>query len=529
MTKVQIGTKQYDLQSGLTDESSFWKTVFEFIYKNTVPDTTVIVRLDTGETAVFETDERGILSETENDIYLKESLYEVKKLRKIDPETEQHLFWDIVPNNMGDITIDVGGRFGQTGGTNVAADLVEGAYVEHAYDSRLYWAKYYSLLFKGFTDYTDELYDKEEDIAKLEAQFSPEDEPEGEALSLENIMNEFLIGAARQVLTDELDIQWMSSEPPFGKRQTTSARKTQLLFDPNKSVKENNKLIVKLLGLCNVSFKEGRSKKKPSDFLICETGDPVKNAKLINDAASFWDNIVSSMESIVAAPEKEKNEAAEEEETASGKSPYGEITMKMATKEENERIRKLFNISSIYKSKVILVDDPIHRDRYERYVKEHGISVEKELIHGSALGNWNSLIMNSVVLDVKKLNPNVTEHGKALGHGAYFAMDFAKSNNYVGMASSVHHYGNATVAIIGKFRTAYGNPMYAVPNQYGSYYDVEFPKSGKDCIHAEKTATGWVMDEVVFFNEAAYYLEELIVYSTDENELSFLPEMPDKE
>lgn len=521
--------KEISVDAPLTDESSFWEPIFKAVYDNYEPGTVVIESGD-GSRAVFEAGEEVLSSVSgANDIFLKESLYEVKKLRMINPETEQHLFYDIVPNNMGTITIDVGGRYGQTGGTNVAADLIEGAYVEHAYDSRLYWNKYYGLLHRGFLDYTDIVYDGEEEIRELEEQFAPEDEPIADESMLESTFYELSGGAARGKLTDSLGIQWMSSKPPFGARQTNSARKIWVAMNPKDGIAAANKGILKLLAVCDVKFKEGRSKKKVSDFMLMDTGDSNRNIQVINDALIYWDSIITAMESVIATADSGKKASDGDDQGTKKNSPYGDITMKMATKKENERIRELFNVPDAYHSKLIEVDDPFHRERYERYVKARGITVEKELIHGSALENWNSIVVNSIVLDARKLNPNIVIHGKALGNGGYFAMDFAKSNNYVGLASSIHHHGDYSIAVIGVFRTAYGNPMYAVPGKWGTYYDQEFPKSGKDCVHADKAVTGWHMDEVVFFDESAYYLEKLFVYSPDEEELNILPPMLEDE
>lgn len=519
---IQIGTKTFDVTHDTSSESAFWEPVARLVAAEYAEGSEAVITLDDGRTAVLSMEDGGIQL-AKNNIYLDCSLYETRKLRKIDAETEQHLFYDIVPNNMGPRTIDIGGRYGQTGGTNAAADLVEGAYVARACPSCLYWPKYYNLLRKGYKDYTEDVYDAEEAIAELESMFAPEDAPEQDEDLLESTLYEFFGGAARQVLTEELDIQWMSSKPPFGRRQVQSARKTWTTLDPKKGVKAANKVIEKLLAICDVSFKDGRSKKTVSDFMVADTGDPQKNERAINAKALQWDNIINSMESIVATSAATKK--PEEKDAGPQKSPYGDISMKMAEEKENERIRKLFRVPDQYYSKLIEVDCPQFRKRYGEYVEKRKIGVEKELIHGSALSNWNSIIQNSLVLDATKLNPNIVIHGKALGNGTYFALDFAKSNNYVGMAGSLHHHGNATVAVIGVFRTAYGNPMYAIPSEWGTYYDREFPKSGKDCLHADRKVTGWYMDEIVFFDESAYYLEKLLIYSADETALDFLPKM----
>lgn len=507
---TQVGTAPADVK----EESAFWKQVFRTIFDHYSPGqkAAVVRSWEKGEYAVFLMEEDG-LKPVENHIYFKDkSLYEVKKFRKISPETGQHLFYDIVPNNMGDITVDIGGRYGQTGGTNAGADLIEGAYVAKPYPSYLYWAKAETLLRKGYMDFTEEVYDAEEEIAEVEKLFAPEDAPEGDENETVLRIAEFLGNCARQVLAETIDVDWMSSKPPFNRRQVTSARKTWNTFKNVKSVDDANNIIVKLLAITDVSFKEGKHKKRVSDFLVLETGDRKRDFDAIAQRIDQWDTIIMAMEAVLPPPEAKKGEKKKEKA-----SPFGDITMKMAPEEENARIRKLFKIASQWKTKYVEVNCPAFEERFKKHVERRGIEVIKELIHGSRTSNWMSIIMTGLLL-----NPDAPITGKALGNGIYTALEFEKSRGYTDYYGSKWAGGQKAVGVIGVYKTGYGDPMYAIPGKWGSYYDKEFPKSGKDCLHAKKGDTGWRMDEIVFFHEEALVLEGLIFYSEEESALNWL-------
>ena len=265
-------------------EEDLWKPVGEIAGKLAGDNKsgTVTVVVDDREAAQLIL-ENGSVRSGDNKIRLKRSCYGVKKLRKIDPATGAHQFYDLVPNNMGPRTLDVGARFGQTGGTNAGADMVEGAFVlKSPMPSWMYWPKYYQLLGNGYTDYTDDIYDEDEEIRKLEALFGPDEAPVSEEDELVLRINEFLETASKNCLA-QLNIDFVSSKLPFNHKQVNSAWREWKKFRYCVRAKEANEVIVRLLAITDASFKDGRKKKTVSSFLVKES-DPDTERKEIEKA-----------------------------------------------------------------------------------------------------------------------------------------------------------------------------------------------------------------------------------------------------
>ena len=226
--KATIGWSkgQLDISFAGDHEEDLWKTVGKALSEAELAEHDIVtVVLDNTETAQISVEGNG-LKAMNNYIRMKRSCYKVKKLRRIDPETGAHMFYDIIPNNMGPRTLDVGARFGQTGGTNAGADMVEGAYVlKNPMPSHMYWVKFYSLIKGGYKDFTDEVYDEDEEIERLERMF---EEPEMECSDEDDTVlkiNEFLEKESRATLSEQMNVDFLSNKPPFNRRQVTSAWK----------------------------------------------------------------------------------------------------------------------------------------------------------------------------------------------------------------------------------------------------------------------------------------------------------------
>ena len=252
------GSTRFSL-AGNTEEE-LWKPVGQIAgaaarNKGNNMITVIVDDRDTAQVIV----ENGTVKPGDNKIRLRKSRYPVRKLRKIDPETGAHQFYDLVPNNMGPRTMDVGARFGQTGGTNAGADMVEGAFVlKSPMPSWMYWPKYYQLVANGYIDFTDEVYDEDEEIRKLEALFGPDEVPVSDEDDLVLRINEFLETESKNCLA-QLNIDFVSSRLPFNHKQVASAWREWKKFRYCVRAEEANEVIVKLLAITNASFKEGRN------------------------------------------------------------------------------------------------------------------------------------------------------------------------------------------------------------------------------------------------------------------------------
>ena len=504
---IRIRDTEYEKKINTKDESTFWQAAFTEIFDHYDAGQEAVVIDDDGE-AVFVMEEDGLRAEM-NGIRKKKSEYPVKKLRKIDAETGQHLFYDIIPNNMGPMTMDVGFRYGNTGGVNAGADLVEGAYVGKPFYSYLYWGKYLQLIRKGYKDYTDEVYDAEEEIAELEKLFGTNEAPKSDENETVLRVANFLGAAAKDMLSSQINVDWMSSKPPFNKRQVTSARKAWNSFRTVKTVNEANSIITKLIGITDVSFKEGKTKLRLTDFLITDTGDPGNNKALIDEQIDRWDSIIMAMEATLPQTVKK----GEDKKVLS---PFGDVEMEMASEEETSRIRDKFKVGKSYHIKLVNVTSESFNARTDKYIADNGITKEEEFIHGSRTSNWPSIIKNGLLL-----NPDAPITGKAYGYGIYTARDFAKSLGYTDYCGSKWAGGTGDVGVIGVYRTAYGKPLYPDRGINGDYAE-QVKKAGCNCLDVLVRYSGYRMDEIVFYDEEALSLEKLMFFSENEDSLDWL-------
>ena len=442
-------------------EEDLWKPVGEIAGKLAGDNKsgTVTVVVDDREAAQLIL-ENGSVRSGDNKIRLKRSCYGVKKLRKIDPATGAHQFYDLVPNNMGPRTLDVGARFGQTGGTNAGADMVEGAFVlKSPMPSWMYWPKYYQLLGNGYTDYTDDIYDEDEEVRKLEALFGPDEAPVSDEDELVLRINEFLEKESKNCLA-QLNIDFVSSRLPFNHKQVASAWREWKKFRYCVRAKEANEVIVKLLAITNASFKDGKKKKTVSSFLVKES-DPDTEMKEIERAVDQWESIICSMEAVLPL----KTEKGKEKKKTS---PFGNIGI---------------------------------------------ITKFDHFIHGSSTPNWKSLIMKGPLL-----YPDAPIHGKAYDIGVYTARDLVKSLGYTSLEGSIWAYGDQPVGVIGIYRAAYGKPLY--PDGKSGQYRKLVLEGGYGCLDARAEYSGYRMDEIVFYEEAALALVGLIFIAKDEEALN---------
>ena len=446
-------------------EADLWKPVGEIAGKLAGDNKsgTVTVVVDDREAAQLIL-ENGSVRSGDNKIRLKRSCYGVKKLRKIDPATGAHQFYDLVPNNMGPRTLDVGARFGQTGGTNAGADMVEGAFVlKSPMPSWMYWPKYYQLLGNGYTDYTDDIYDEDEEVRKLEALFGPDEAPVSDEDELVLRINEFLEKESKNCLA-QLNIDFVSSRLPFNHKQVASAWREWKKFRYCVRAKEANEVIVKLLAITNASFKDGKKKKTVSSFLVKES-DPDTEMKEIERAVDQWESIICSMEAVLPL----KTEKGKEKKKTS---PFGNIGMRMATGEETAGWLEKFRAPSDLAYRVVNVDAPDFMERTDKYASEKG----------------------------------------------YTARDLVKSLGYTSLEGSIWAYGDQPVGVIGIYRAAYGKPLY--PDGKSGQYRKLVLEGGYGCLDARAEYSGYRMDEIVFYEEAALALVGLIFIAKDEEALN---------
>lgn len=486
------------------DESAVWKEIATSIkwmlvnHKLQPEDMAVISDEDSNLAEVYCKQEKNgtwSFKPVKNDIYLETSHYEKKMLRKIDEEQNIHLFYDLIPNNMGYMTIDVGARYGTIGEKGLNR-IEDGEVLRPPMPSWMYWIQYAKLCAEGYQDMTDSLYDKDDDpVKKL---FDDTQKQAEKQTSAAMVLAEHLRNAAVNALQD-FQIDFLSNKLPWNRVQLKSCRKLYDSLHTCGSIAEMNEVLKKLIAIIGPTFDRKKGVTVAS-FLIAKKETQEDQKKEIAKKVELWEGYINAMEAVLGKP-KSKN--AEE-----NVSPFGNISVEYADQETTDRILKEFRAKPNMDYTVYVINAPDFRARFDAYCRENSITDIRELIHGSRTENWASIIMNGLLL-----NPNAPITGKAYGYGIYTARDFNKSFGYTNFRGSRWANGTGNAGYIGVYDTAYGKPYF--PKGVHDYQKV-VEEGGYNCLDAKASYSGFCMDEIVFYREEALCIKYLIEFTEKE-------------
>ena len=190
------------------------------------------------------------------------------------------------------------------------------------------------------------------------------------------------------------------------------------------------------------------------------------------------------------------------------------IKVRGTTKEESEWIRKKLkgNASKFYRAWRIentrTEKDFMSFCTQENLSEESGIS---HLFHGSRGENFWSIITNGLTI-----NPlNVVITGKAYGQGTYFAPDAQKSLGYTDRLGSKWANGGRETGLLGIYKVATGK---CYNGSQGCDSSLTWNKlqricPGAHCTWAEARYSGFVMDEVIVYQDCQSTIEYLVEVS----------------
>lgn len=496
---VKVGT--------VKTESDFWKPIGEYIAKADIAAPDIVSVFYNGMTTEIRVEEsedgKRVFHGAHNGIDLPRVRYGVKKLRRIDPDTGSHCFYDIVPNNMGDVTIDVGARYGQTGVTNAGGDMVENAYVlKPPFAPYLYWLKYFTLLGEGYEDLTDMVFDSDEAEEEIRSLFQSEDAPEDDTEKDAALhLYEKLQMAAKMSLQSKAEVNFLSSKPPVSRRQLESAKKLLAKMRAAESTEALNDAVKKMLGVIDIPFKTKDGKKRAvADFMAKKVEDKEKQDAILAEIVAYWTDVIQELDFLV--PQLQTKTKAKKV------SPFGSIKVEYGSDEDLAKWKEQFHAPGNLFYKYYSIEDEEKQERFEKYVKDNKVTDIRHFVHGSRTENWGSIIINGLVL-----YPNAVISGKAYGYGIYTARDFVKSMGYTSYYGSKWAGGSSSVGYIAVVKTAYGKPL--LKNALGDYTS-EVKKGGYGCLDAHRGSNGFAMDEIVFYDEKALLIVGLIAYSDDE-------------
>lgn len=495
-------------------ESAFWKEVALLMYNQDYPvPATIQVISEDGKKAEVQIsklekytskEDKISIDLVDDELFLPESHYGERMLRRIDSEKDIRSRYDMRPNNMGPITINIGAISGQIGRKGV--DRLEDGVVHKPFRSQLYWLRYYEKLSSGYKDYTESL-KADEDESKIAKFFAKPSEEEMVEDSIQELYK-MLTGAAKSNLLESgIALDFYSDEAPYTRRQVTSARKLYLKMCAVEFASEMNELIEDFVAIAAPKYQKGT---KVQDFLVDIVDDPEEQLKLMGEKLDWVNSIVSSMETVVTM-KKNKDVVYE--------SPFGNIQMTKLTDDEmHEFIQKeIPRINPRQRDDIISIFDvtPVEqKEKYEKYLDSSTFGKKESLLfHGSPTCNWVSIIQNGLLL-----NPNAAICGKAFGNGIYFAPDSDKSAGYMSNRGSRWRNGGDDIVVMGIYRVATGNPYYGTQIIGGAPEKTKelkemFQEKGYDSFWYKAGTGSFVRDEVIIYEEEACVLDKLIIMS----------------
>lgn len=303
-------------------EEDLWKPAGKYIAGidfAVLPSTVVVVMEDGRSTTLHvENDENGKrqFKLTNSNLRLMKSFYHAKLLRMVENEAVDedgskkkvniHKFFDLLPNNMLDLSIDIGARFGKIGesGMNIIDD---GDFWRTPKPSQLYWLIYYQKLAEGYDDMTADLIETNDIVEQIFSRDNEEAELEEESPAVE--FYRMVIEGAKKAL-DDFGNDWMANRNPYNGRMINSCWKFFSLLSEAVDVKTPgaeepaaikvkidaaNAAIKKMIAVINPPFKKGVTVNtfmiKTDGILTIEDAD---NA--IADAVSEWEGKIQAME-----------------------------------------------------------------------------------------------------------------------------------------------------------------------------------------------------------------------------------------
>lgn len=424
---------------------------------------------------------------------LARTRYESKYLTRIDPATNNYEFYKITPNNMGPRTLSCGGSYGRIGaeGRDLNAETV----LKSPYPSYMYWLKYYEKLNQGYQDMSDIMLEQDEELERMfEKERDEQDDQSSLAASLYNRLRQF----AKEAVSSQMDVNFLSEKPPFTKRQVDSGWKILQSLGNSKDVNDFNAKLMKLLSISPRKVDKFRGQTIAS-YLAPVAPTTEEQQKVFASIIAREESLLQAMDAVVStiSPKSSKEAVI---------SPFGNIEISEPTEQEKEKVIERLSDQLKGKVKKIYRVVPNEQQRkFDLYLAEHNIQQVKMFWHGSRNENWISIIKKSLLL-----NPNAIITGKMWGNGIYFAPSSMKSWNYTSYYGSVYAQGNAGTAFMGLYATAYGTPYFPDHLMQGSK---QFLKSqNADCIHAEASTAGLLNDEVIFFDEDAICLQYLVEF-----------------
>ena len=422
-----------------------------------------------------------------NNILLKKSKYPEAYLKCVNLEGNNYKFYHLLPQNSGDVTVNVDAEYG-----SIDTDTCAPRRLKEPYDSFLYWIRYYEKLSKGYVDHTKlQLQSKViKGVSKVEDK------------TVNGVLYRELMAYANHVVKESLQdsenitlAQVKEARREFNKLcsvKTYRGFKTHLqkliALSPrnigNRALGRNH-----MISLLPEEFSYEKDKAKRSVL------EKEEMERIINRE----ETLLLSMEAVVGMPNV-KSDASK----LNSFKQY-DIDVFIATDEQKKEVmsyltpRLQAKVDTIYR-----VKPRAQEKKMSEYCKKNHIKAIKKFWHGSTNANWASIIQNSL-----QMKP--AANGRMFGDGHYFAPSADKSFNYTSFRGTTWAHGSSDVGFMGLYAVAYGNP-WMVTSWGGKYNETMVKRNGYDCVHATARNTGLRADEVIIYSDSAICLNYIVKF-----------------
>jgi len=186
------------------------------------------------------------------------------------------------------------------------------------------------------------------------------------------------------------------------------------------------------------------------------------------------------------------------------------IFIRPETEDEIEETKKLLKGQSHKYLRSWHIENTKTKKVFDKYIKKENLSKGAGvdlLWHGSKHQNWWSIITNGLLL-----NPDAVITGKAYGQGTYFAPDAIKSLGYTSRAGSKWAGGTMDTGFMAVYRVATGNRYdgHLGCDHTLNYKKLQDIQPGAHCTWAECRYSGFMMDEVIVYQECQSDIDRLV-------------------
>lgn len=186
------------------------------------------------------------------------------------------------------------------------------------------------------------------------------------------------------------------------------------------------------------------------------------------------------------------------------------ISIRPETEEEAEDTKRFLKEQADKYLRSWRVENARTKNEFDRYIKKEKLSDEKGvdyLFHGSKHQNWWSIITNGLLL-----NPDAQITGKAYGQGTYFAPDAIKSLGYTSRMGAKYADGGMDTGFMGIYRVATGNRYdgHLGCDRTLNYKKLQQIQPGAHCTWAEYRYSGFMMDEVIVYQECQSDIDRFV-------------------